>query len=247
MPLTAATAFTSLTIFSLLGQAVSLWIESAMGVVTAMASLERIRQYLSSDTRVDFRISAPSRVRPRPRSVFSIPHESWMEQFELGSPEPPIPTIDGVITLRGCSANWDESSDPVLKGLNITIKRGDLAMVIGPVGSGKSTLLKVVLGEMPHITGSVVVQRVESAFCAQTPWLSNATIRANIVGQSRFDLRWYQTVIRACSLDQDFVQLADGDDSLVGSKGIILSGGQRSRVVSEGLSPQVGKIGLACY
>jgi ABC-type bacteriocin/lantibiotic exporter with double-glycine peptidase domain len=104
-------------------------------------------------------------------------------------------------------------------------------MVIGPVGSGKSTLLHCMLGEVPHTTGLVTVQEEEAAFCAQSPWLTNTNVRANIVGASEFDSAWYKAVVKACALHRDFAQLPFGDRSMIGSKGILLSGGQKSRLV----------------
>lgn len=282
VPLTAATAFTSLTIFALLGQAVAGWIDATMGVAMATASLERIREYLASGVRVDFRevvpaptasgmhkryssranrsvshrrsrpsrepsqatrassrvsrghsrlpiIRSPSQANQPSLAMFSF-HDFFLQERDLPTLNPSERIKDAVITVRDCSAGWTEGSTPVLKDMNFSVNRGDLAIVIGPVGCGKSTLLRVVLGEVPEITGKVVVQQVEAAFSAQTPWLSNASIRDNIVGQSRYHPRWYHKVCRACALDLDFNRFEDGDRTLIGSRGITLSGGQKARV-----------------
>ena len=70
-----------------------------------------------------------------------------------------------------------------------------------------------------------------AAYCAQTAWLVNETVRQNILGKSNYDEAWYDSVTKACALDHDFQQFPKGDLSLVGSKGISLSGGQKNRVV----------------
>jgi ABC-type multidrug transport system fused ATPase/permease subunit len=232
--LDAATAYTSLTIFSLLGQALSTWIDAAVGVATSVGSLERIREYLASNTRVDSRVTVAK--RPHVDLVFYHPaRDSLLELRQLAPTRRLVGGAEEVVKVRNCNAGWDEGS-PTLRNLNFVIKRGDLAMVIGPIGCGKSTLLKAVLGEVPTISGSVVVEGVESAFCDQTAWLTNTSIKDNIVGISEFDPEWYNTVVCACALDRDFSQFPNGDMSMIGSQGIILSGGQKTRVVSEYLS-----------
>jgi len=229
--LSAATAYTSLTIFSLLGQAMSVWIEALLGVATATASLERIREYLTSYTRVDTRVALAR--RPQLDLFFHHhPLESLLEMQELPPTRILIGPNEEVVKVRDASAYWDENARPTLTNLNFSINRGDLAMIIGPIGCGKSTLLKLVLGEVPKTSGSVVVHDLGVAFCGQTAWLKNASIMDNIVGVSKFDLDWYNTVVNACALDRDFAQLPKGDRSVVGSKGIVLSGGQKTRVVS---------------
>jgi ATP-binding cassette subfamily C (CFTR/MRP) protein 1 len=230
--LDAATAYTSLTIFSLLGQALSIWIDAAVGVATSVGSLERIREYLASDTRVDSRVTVAK--RPHVDLVFYHPaRDSLLELKQLAPTRRLVGGTEEVVKVRNCNASWDDEGPPTLRNLNFVIRRGGLAMVIGPIGCGKSTLLKAVLGEVPTISGSVVVEGVESAFCDQTAWLTNASIKDNIVGISEFDPEWYNTVVSACALDRDFTQFPRGDMSMIGSQGIILSGGQKTRVVSE--------------
>lgn len=73
------------------------------------------------------------------------------------------------------------------------------------------------------------------AYCSQTPWIYEGTIRDNIVGCSELDNPWYQSVLRCCDLDEDIGRMPDGDAAAVGSGGSKLSGGQRQRIVSQGV------------
>ncbi|TKA78197.1 hypothetical protein B0A49_05202 [Cryomyces minteri] len=68
------------------------------------------------------------------------------------------------------------------------------------------------------------------AYCAQSPWLRNLTLRENILGESAFNRVWYGTVTRTCGLQTDFSTLRKGDETMVGTKGISLSGGQKNRI-----------------
>lgn len=106
-----------------------------------------------------------------------------------------------------------------------------LTIVAGPVGCGKSTFLKGLLGETPKISGHVYVPSSQIAYCDQTPWVINGSIRDNIIATTEFDDIWYQRVIHACALDIDIRRMPEGDQTVVGSKGVKLSGGQKQRLV----------------
>ncbi|PYH47333.1 P-loop containing nucleoside triphosphate hydrolase protein [Aspergillus saccharolyticus JOP 1030-1] len=111
--------------------------------------------------------------------------------------------------------------------------RGNLVTIVGPVGSGKSTFLKGLASEAPLLAGSLSISHPDIAFCEQTPWLANASIRENIVDDqppSSIDEDWYRTVVKACSLNLNLRRTPAGDHTLVGSKGARLSGGQRQRI-----------------
>ncbi|RAK78057.1 putative ABC multidrug transporter [Aspergillus fijiensis CBS 313.89] len=233
-PLTAATAYTSLTLLSLLCQAVASCIDALMGLVQALTSLERIRAYLALEAGIplpddscsttDSHISEPSPAKST-RSSESDNEKAMVRDTISGKIDP-----NAMIQLCNCSASWERFSKPVIQNVDATIPRGSFVMVIGPIASGKSSLLHTILGEIPHRTGTVVVHDVEVAFCGQTPWLVNTTIQNNILGQTPLDRQWYDTVVRACMLDRDFTQLPGGDNATIGSKGIMLSGGQKGRL-----------------
>lgn len=125
---------------------------------------------------------------------------------------------------------------PIIKSLDLNVNRSSLTMIVGKVGSGKSTLLKGLISEIPLTSGSMQRCFAEAGFCEQQAWLVNDTIQNNILGQSKLEARWYDTVVKSCALDKDFAGLQLGDLSVIGSKGISLSGGQKQRVVSLNLN-----------
>ncbi|KAL7701501.1 multi drug resistance protein-like [Lotmaria passim] len=70
------------------------------------------------------------------------------------------------------------------------------------------------------------------AYCAEVPWLQNDTIRANIMssgGPVQLE-RWYDTVLRACALSADVAALPQGDATVVGDRGELLSLSMRCRI-----------------
>ncbi|KIJ66694.1 hypothetical protein HYDPIDRAFT_149564 [Hydnomerulius pinastri MD-312] len=116
-----------------------------------------------------------------------------------------------------------------VRNVTLTIPRGQLAAIVGPVGSGKSSLLQGLIGEMRKVSGQVTLGgRV--AYCPQTAWIQNATLRDNITFGQPFDEEKYWRVIEVACLLPDLGLLPDGDLTEIGEKGINLSGGQKQRV-----------------
>ncbi|KAI9217149.1 hypothetical protein BC828DRAFT_351776, partial [Blastocladiella britannica] len=112
---------------------------------------------------------------------------------------------------------------------HLAIPQGTLLAVVGPVGAGKSALLAAILGEINKSSGTVTV-RGKVAFVTQQAWILNATVRDNVTFGLCFDKDRYNRVIDACALRRDLETLAQGDETVIGEKGISLSGGQKARV-----------------
>lgn len=142
------------------------------------------------------------------------------------------------VSFKGDSFGW-KKDQAVLHDLTVDIPRNAVTVVIGPVGSGKSSFLRAILGELipmsPLTAGPAVGNPPDKggvAYCPQSPWLENGTVRQNVLGVSLYDPKWYDAVISACGLEIDLQALQKGDYTLVGSNGVNLSGGQKQRIVS---------------
>lgn len=121
----------------------------------------------------------------------------------------------------------------LIHGLNLSVVRGELVMVTGKVGSGKSSLLRALLGELKIAPGSSVVRakpEIKLAYVSQEPWIFGESLRDNILVGRPYDQDRYEAVVQACALERDLDLLPDGDATLVGPRGVALSGGQRARV-----------------
>ncbi|KAI5962643.1 uncharacterized protein KGF55_003719 [Candida pseudojiufengensis] len=143
------------------------------------------------------------------------------------------------IEIKGASFYW--KSEPykdnqrelphALKDINFEVNKGDLACVVGKVGSGKTSLLYAILGSMVTFGSDPLIKVNGSvAYCAQSPWIMNASVKENVLFGHRYDQEYYELVIRACQLEQDLRILPDGDETQVGEKGVSLSGGQKARL-----------------
>lgn len=140
----------------------------------------------------------------------------------------PVLPNDVTVSVKDATFSWD-SDNVALRNVNLTARCGQLTCIVGKVGTGKSALIKAILGEVPISKGSVEVNG-SIAYCAQHPWIQNASVRENILFGKNYNERFYNRVVAACQLTVDFEILPEGDATMVGEKGIALSGGQRARI-----------------
>ena len=97
------------------------------------------------------------------------------------------------------------------------------------MGSGKSALLGVMLEEIPYYSGEFAKEGTIS-YVEQEPVLFSATVKENILFGREFDQEVYNNALRDSCLAADLELLENGEDTVVGEKGVTLSGGQKARV-----------------
>lgn len=220
--LDVSTMFTSLSYLLLLTEPLSQIFQAIPQLLAGLACLGRIQAYLECETRHDYR---------QVLANLRLDSEKDAAKKEDSSILPPDSTNPAVVEVQNGRFSWTEDGF-ALQDVNIRVAKSSLTVIVGPVGSGKSTLCKALLGEVPFSGGSVVFGSIHPhvGFCDQTAFLSNASIRDNIVGFSPFNEERYAEVIEATALSMDLVNLPRGDRTNVGSNGITLSGGQKQRV-----------------
>lgn len=119
-----------------------------------------------------------------------------------------------------------------LQNINLKIKKGALVAIIGKVGSGKTSFSQVLLNELFPVSNenSFYSCNKNISYVGQKPWIRNETMKENIVFGRPFDKEKYEKVINEACLKDDLKELAKGDMTEIGDKGINLSGGQKTRV-----------------
>ena len=118
-----------------------------------------------------------------------------------------------------------------LDNVNLEFDVGTLTCVIGAVGSGKSALISMLAGELPISTGSLRKRdNATVAYAPQDPWIMDGTVKENILLGYDYNEEFYTTIINACGLNVDLNQLPSGESTIVGDRGVQLSGGQRARI-----------------
>ena len=116
-----------------------------------------------------------------------------------------------------------------LSNISLEILKGELVAIVGPVGCGKSSLLKAFLGELENESG-FYKRPVNAAYVSQEAWIYDGTVEENILFNRPLDNETFERCIEACCLKEDLDQLPNGKYTLVGERGVQLSGGQRARI-----------------
>ncbi|MBD2293358.1 ABC transporter ATP-binding protein [Anabaena sphaerica FACHB-251] len=128
--------------------------------------------------------------------------------------------------------------------ISFEIQRGSLTVITGQIGSGKTTLLRLLLGLLPKQSGEIswngnIVENPatffvppRSAYTPQIPQLFSYSLRENILlGLSKDDSD-IETALNMAVFEQDLATMNESLETLVGSKGVRLSGGQMQRVAA---------------
>ena len=143
--------------------------------------------------------------------------------------------VDG-LTVR------HRGADHGLDDVAFTVRRGELVVVTGPVGSGKSTLLRALLGLVPRESGTITWNGVpiedpatvlvppRVAYLPQVPRLfSEALAETVLLGLPDDDL---DRALWLTCLDEDLGRMPDGTGTMIGPRGLRLSGGQVQRTAA---------------
>ncbi|XP_076633489.1 putative multidrug resistance-associated protein lethal(2)03659 [Colletes latitarsis] len=133
------------------------------------------------------------------------------------------------VYLKNVTARWDPFREYALQKVDLRVDARNFVAVVGQIGAGKSSLLQAILGELPLEKGVLEIDG-KISFADQRPWIFASTIRQNILfGQPMNEAR-YNEVIRVCQLRYDIENMPHRDGTMVGERGINLSGGQRARI-----------------
>jgi ATP-binding cassette subfamily B protein len=131
-----------------------------------------------------------------------------------------------------------------IDGIDLSLNRGTLTVVTGRVGSGKTTLLRVLLGLLPADAGEVCWngRRVEhldafmvpprAAYVPQVPRLFSDTLLNNVLLGLPSSPAAVDAAVRASALDEDVAAFERGLETVVGPRGVKLSGGQVQRAAA---------------
>ncbi|KAK2011704.1 hypothetical protein LZ32DRAFT_678947 [Colletotrichum eremochloae] len=219
-----ASVFTALSIIGLLMEPLSYLVSAIPSLISCLGSFGRIQTFISRDDAAPTSPKAASKLKDTNTSAAA---GSSVEMSDISKGTSTVMEYSAMATNAAFA--FSHRTPPILHCINLCIVPSTMTAVVGKVGSGKTSLLRGLLGEL-HATGHLETLADGAAYCAQSTWLTNSSIEANIiVGSTRQD-DWYETVIRACALEPDLATLPLGDQTIVGSRGQSLSGGQRQRV-----------------
>lgn len=228
-----AQAFTSLALLTLITAPASKLLTVLPQFAAAMGCFERLQAFLLLPVVSNLSASEDDESDNEDPSTISSeqPPEFEMQTFRLKADVGPA-----VITATDATIRPTATASAVLSDASFRMEKASITAVLGPTGSGKTTLLRTILGELRPDSGNISPLSGPIAYCAQTPWMVNCSIRSNICGPFARDTyvveSWYNRALHACCLDTDISTFPNGDSTQVGSKGFSLSGGQKQRIVS---------------
>jgi ABC-type multidrug transport system fused ATPase/permease subunit len=158
-------------------------------------------------------------------------------------PEMPDPVTESEtfdrLSVRGLSHRFPDNEEG-LEDVDFDIVRGSFTVITGKIGSGKSTLVRAVLGLVPATgeirwNGKLVEDPASffvpprSAYTAQVPRLFSESLADNIALGQRATRERLREAVQLAVLDPDLERMEQGLETLVGARGVKLSGGQVQR------------------
>jgi len=220
----AQQAFVITAYYNVLRQTMTVFFPQAIGMLAEMnVSVGRLEKFMMYDE-LDRDFQNDSKKKDEK-------NESESKKASNGTApvDPAVLQEPGIIMEKVCCQWNPESPDLTLSNINLRVQPTTTVAVIGMVGSSKSSLIQAILGELPIQSGRIRVNGT-IAYAAQEPWLFSASIRQNILFGEPMDKDRYRTVIKACSLTRDIELWPEGDKTIVGERGMSLSGGQKARI-----------------
>ncbi|MEM7032894.1 MAG: ABC transporter ATP-binding protein [Chloroflexota bacterium] len=152
---------------------------------------------------------------------------------------------DSLETLTVSNLSYQHTDgEPGIEDVCLSVQRGDFVVITGRIGSGKTVFIETLLGLRNRSQGEIRwnKQVVESpadffippkcAYTPQVPRLFSDTVRDNILMGLPEQKENLNAAIRSAVFEADITQLENGLDTVVGPRGVRLSGGQMQRTAA---------------
>jgi len=157
-----------------------------------------------------------------------------------------VDKVEGDVELRDVHFKYATRKHvPVLRGLNIRIKPGQYAALVGSSGSGKSTIVSLIERFYDVLSGQILVDgknistfnissyRQHMALVSQEPTIYQGSIRENVLlgaVEKKVTEEDIENACRQANIHDFIVSLPQGYETDCGAKGVQLSGGQKQRI-----------------
>lgn len=155
----------------------------------------------------------------------------------------PLPTITGRVEFRAIEFAYPSAAEPVLQGLDLTVRPGEAIALVGASGAGKSTIVNLLLRFYDPQGGQVCIDgidlrevtlnslRQQIAIVPQETILFSGSIAHNIaLGNPKASRSAIERAAQIANAHDFISQLSEGYNTWVGERGANLSGGQRQRI-----------------
>lgn len=170
--------------------------------------------------------------------------EKQEKELNIFTEEEKAYPFENSITIENITWKYEGGSEEVLEDLSLEIKKGQSVALIGHSGAGKTTLGDVVLGLLEPQKGRVCIDGTDIrtmgnglgrliGFVPQSIYLIDDTIRNNIafgIDEKDIDNEKIYAALEKAQLSAFVEELPNGLDTVIGERGIRMSGGQRQRM-----------------
>jgi ATP-binding cassette subfamily C exporter for protease/lipase len=181
------------------------------------------------------------------RSVVNA-REAWkrLDQLLQQVPAPqagmPLPAPQGALSVEGVVATAPGEQAQILRGVQFSLKPGQVLAVVGPSASGKTSLARLLVGIWPALAGKVRLDGADVfawnkqelgphvGYLPQGVELLDGTLADNIARFGEPDMAAVQAAAKAVGMHGWIGSLPQGYETRLGPEGARLSGGQRQRV-----------------
>jgi ATP-binding cassette subfamily B protein len=208
----------------------------------AEVSIDRMAELLREPDRRGVVAPAPTFLRHGPPPLAALAPSGDRSRPGDGAPASPgeLGELDE-LRVEGLTVRHP-SSGRGIDGVELVVRRGELVVVTGPVGAGKTTLLRAVLGLVGAPAGTVrwngvaiadpstVMVPPQAAYLPQVPRLFSEPLEDTILlGLEPDDATALERALWLTCLDEDLSEMPSGTATLIGPRGLRLSGGQIQR------------------
>lgn len=175
----------------------------------------------------------------RLNKMFKLPEEE-IDNFEKSNKD----KLNGDIEIKNLTYNYPGYIETVLENINIDIKKGESLGIIGVIGSGKTTLMNLLLKLYDVERGKIFIDRKDIndipvktirdniCYITQDNFLFSATLKENInLFKDEYKDEDIEDSTKQAMIYDEISHMDDGINTVIGEKGIDLSGGQKKRVV----------------
>ena len=172
--------------------------------------------------------------------IYSLKEESDKAKESTGTRS--IESLNESIQIKDLTFSYN-NSEAILSNISVFINKGDMIAIVGPSGSGKSTLIDLIMGFQNAHKGSILIDnqdlktidlhswREVIGYIPQQPFLFNASLKDNLIWAKENASN--EEIKKACDLANatEFIsQLDGGFDTILGERGVKISGGQAQRL-----------------
>ncbi len=175
-----------------------------------------------------------------------VAHQPLYLKGELPELSVPVKTEEDMLQyleIQGLTYEYSSSGGGI-SDVSFGLKRNSFTVICGKIGSGKTTLLRALLGLLPAQSGKIIWNGREvrepaeffvtprAAYTAQVPRLLSDTVKENIALGIPSEETVIQKAIYSAVLEKDIDSFEKGLETVVGPRGVKLSGGQVQRVAA---------------